>query len=192
MTQTLVLFPNVETQDTDPYPLDEAELLGLAQGWLPVTLSDMEWIIGKVMAAETEARTIRDRAERLAGLRDAQAAWWRQRYEPELRAIVSAELVAQRGKKRSVDVLTGTAGFRAKAAKIVVDKDQEAAALEWVKANLPDAVKEVTTISLSRSTLFEALVISEQGRAIFPVTGEPLDFAYVEPATDNFYLKAGN
>ena len=166
------------------------EPYGAKLRWEPRTLQDVEYIVGKVLAAETVARAIRDRAERMARDSDDEAAWWRQRYAPEVVEIVQAEIATRRGKKRSVDLLTGVAGFRLVPENIVIDKDQEEEALAWASQYLPEAVTIIpATASLSRSALKQRLVSNGDGDAIFASTGEKVHFARVEAARDTFYIK---
>ena len=167
------------------------EPYGAKQRWEPRTLQDVEYVVGKVLAAETVARAIRDRAERMARDSDDEAAWWRQRYTPEVVEIIQAEITTRRGKKRSVDLLTGIAGFRVIPENIVVDKDHEEEALAWASRYLPEAVTIIpATASLSRSVLKQQLVSNGDGDAIFASTGEKVHFARVEAARDTFYIKA--
>ena len=170
--------PSVEPYDAKPR-------------WAPASLDDVEYIVGKAVAADRAAATIRERAVKMAQDFEEEAAWWRQRYAPEVVDIIQAEIAHRHGKKRSVDLLTGIAGFRLVPENIVVDKDQEDAALAWASEHLPEAVTIIpASATLNRTLLKRQFESNGSGGAVYAKTGEAVEFARVEEARDVFYMKA--
>lgn len=127
------IFPEQEDRiDSDP---DE--------DWLPDYFTERvaEW-------AAKEALLIKQHERRLAQLR-ADRRGFEDYYAARVETIVRRQ--AEQQKRRSVDYAFGRLGFRKSCAKFEVeDKDQ---AIEWAKANAPEAVKVETKESLLKSNL---------------------------------------
>ena len=131
------------------------------------------WVIKKVTEAEAYAKHVREYADReiARALRDKE--WFLQRFGPELESWTATQIAG--GRRKSVALPAGVAGFRMQPAKLVVR--DEAAAMTWARKNAPAAV--VTTERLSKSALNEHLA----------KVGEVPDGAVVEPAHDSFFIR---
>jgi len=89
----------------------------------------------------------------------------------------STQLMLEGAKRRSVVTPFGKAGFRAGKEKLVIDKEDMA--MEWLKTNLPEALKEKTTVTIGKTEI----------TASFMETGELPPGCHIEPATDKFYTE---
>lgn len=131
------------------------------------------------LIAEQEAdeiERIRARASELREAHTKRLEWLGERYTPMLADFAARELDGK--KERSIKLLSGKIGFRRNPSSLSIT--DTAAALEWAKDNLPDAVQIKESVGVSPL------------KSYVEGTGESLDFvAYVAPF-DKFYMDAGS
>jgi hypothetical protein len=129
------------------------------------------WLIRRI----TESRAYAERCAVWAGA-EHDEQFLMMRYGGQLTAYARQRIGEAGGRRRSVTFPAGVAGFRAVAARFVVD--DEAAALTWAKRHTPHLVTVVER--LSKSGLIEHI----------KQTGEIPDRGVrLEPARESFYLK---
>lgn len=114
-----------------------------------------QWYLSKLGECDAMEERVKEQATRiLAGINARRRALeWK--WGREFRAQVERDLANQKGKKKSVDYLTGRAGFRAAGERLVI-KDAEALE-KWCGENYPEGLK----LSLSASKIKE--YIKESG-----------------------------
>jgi hypothetical protein len=134
------------------------------------------WVVRKVVEARAYAERVAEWAERERRRAQHEEAFFLMRYGPQLQAWCRSEIAKLKGRRKSLNLPAGCAGFRSAPAKLVID--DEAVVLTWAKAECPKAV--VVTEKLSRTEL----------NAHFDRTGEVPDAgAHVQDAQDNFYIR---
>ena len=139
--------------------------------FVPTDASGVDWVLSKIADARSRAARIRENAERMARAeeRNAEALEWK--YGASLQLWLKAELAGS--DRKSKRLFHGVLGYRTRPAGAVVT--DPAAALAWVRENLPGAVVE----SLDRKVLAARLL----------ETGEAADGVSLTPAEEVFYLK---
>ncbi len=142
-----------------------------AEAFCPTDAAGVDWVLKKIAAACAEAKLIRENMEAMARAieRSADALEWK--YGGAIQHFLEAQ--TEGGKKKSIRLPHGVIGYRTRPAGLSVT--DPAAALEWAKENLPDAV----TLHLDKKALAERLLD----------TGEALPFAALQPAEEVFYIK---
>lgn len=101
-------------------------------------LSFVEWFLqvdGQMDAAEAR---IKEQAERMLAYIKTRRAALHWKYGADFRQQVESDLSRQSGKKKSIDYLTGRAGFRTRPSKVIVG--DKAKLTNWCAVNLPEAV----------------------------------------------------
>jgi len=174
-----------EIEEAEALAQIEHEYADLPESVIALGHSDANGIVRRIAEARREIELIgeqeaeeiariRARADELRQAYQAKLTWLDERYGESLKAFAAANL---EGKKvRSIKLLSGVVGFRKNPSSLaIVDKD---AALEWAKANLPDAIKVVESVGVSPLKLH------------VEATGESLEFAEYTPAFDKFYIEA--
>ena len=141
------------------------------EAFCPDTADKADWVLGKIAAARAEAKLLRENMEAMARACERKAEHLEWKYGTNLQTWLEGEL--QGGKGKSKRLPHGVLGYRTRPAGVSVT--DPAAALEWAKENLPDAV----TLHLDKKALAERLLD----------TGEALDFAALQPAEEMFYIK---
>lgn len=139
--------------------------------FVPTDAAGVDWVLKQMAAARSEAKLIRENAEKMARELERDAEFLEWKFGPALQTWLRA--VLEGGKKKSKTLFHGVLGFRTKPAGVTVTNP--AAALVWVRENLPAAVVE----ALDRKALADALLS----------TGEAVDFATLNPAEEKFYIK---
>jgi len=145
-----------------------------------------EWVLERLFEAESEILALDRRLETytrnieaMKAEHERRASWLRERFGDELREWAGSELAGQ--KKRTVRTPYGSLSFRKLAARVVV-KD-EAAAIEWAKANQSNAVK-VTEKFLISAVPSERMQLWQNGGPRPPCFD-------VEPERDHFTIDTG-
>jgi phage host-nuclease inhibitor protein Gam len=134
------------------------------------------WLIRKICEAREYAQRCAEWAERekRRAQRDEEFFWMR--YGPQLRAFVKQKIVDAGGRRKSIQLPAGTAGFRNEPARLVVDDDE--AVIAWCRAHHPEMVSVVER--LSKSAL----------NAHVEKTGElPNSGVHIEPEHERFYVR---
>lgn len=162
-----------------PLTADAREEEGDAQPFTPDTADKADWVLGKVADARQRAARVRENAEAIARQHEAEADGLLWKFGAALADFARRETDGT--KRRSVRLLNGQVGFRTKPAAFAVADD--AAALSWVKENLPAALR------LDRRAFADALTVTEEGNAVHGETGERLPFVSVTLAEEIFYVK---
>jgi phage host-nuclease inhibitor protein Gam len=96
------------------------------------------WYMGKVNEIEQMRETIKHQAAAMLNQLDNRMAGLQYRWGGQFRAVVDRKLHMGGHKKKSVDLLTGRAGYRTSPDKVEI-VDGEAAA-EWAAFNCPEAL----------------------------------------------------
>lgn len=131
-----------------------------------------EWFLLMDGRLTLAAETIKAQAERMLAQVEAQRKALHWRYGPDFRTRVEADLQSHKG-KRSIDYLTGRAGFRKTPAKLVVTNAKELT--DWAAVNCPDAVR-----------MEPKLHVTPVRKMIESTGEEPPGCRYI-PAQDRFY-----
>lgn len=125
---------------------------------------------------QEELERINARADELRQAHERRVEWLEERYGDLLREFAEKELDGK--KVRNIKLLSGTIGFRRNPSSLAILDGN--AAVEWAKANLPDAVKVVESVPVTPL------------KSYIEGTGEVLPFAEYTPPTDKFYVKAAD
>jgi len=129
------------------------------------------WYLGKVNDLDSQIERIKEQAGaliRAAENRKRGLAW---KWGGAFKEIIDAKLRSQGGKKRSVDLLTGRAGYRKQAEKLTII--DPAKVLEWADFNCPQAIKRECRITPLKDHFAE--------------TGEIPPGVHLTEARDTFY-----
>lgn len=137
-----------------------------------------DWVVGKML--DLDARETRLKAGYEAAKREIERerAFFERRFGDGLRNVALREITANGGRKKSVNLLNGTVGFRVSPEKIEVGDEEKAKA--WAKDNALDAISVKVTESLIKKELLAAM--KKRGEV-------PDGCEYVEP-TQKFYVSA--
>ena len=103
--------------------------------WLP------EWFLGQQAQIDAMRETIKKQSELMHFHLAAQEKALKWKWGTRFQEIVDRKLSDQKGKKKSVDFLTGKAGYRVKAAKITIIDRAEIKA--WCEEHCLDALELV-------------------------------------------------
>lgn len=133
-------------QDEQPV-LSEQERLAL--DLLPVSrmefhvtdLNGVNWVVGKVRAAETELADLYEYFESEKNRLENEIRFFNERFGLEIRDVIASELEKKAHLKtppRSVKVVNGSPGFRTVDKKIIIT--DKTAFIDWAVKNLPPAV----------------------------------------------------
>ena len=139
--------------------------------FMPTDAAGVDWVLGKMADARARAQRIRENAEIMARAEERNAEVLEWKYGPALQTWLRAELAGSSRKAKRL--YNGVLGYRTKPAGVSVLN--EAAALSWVRENLPAAIAE----RLDKKMLADAVLTS----------GEALDFARLIPAEETFYIR---
>ena len=170
------LSKNVQLPNKDHSECDSALNLNVLETFNVHDESSANWLIRKIVECRAYAQKCAEWAEREQRRAQREEEFFWVRYGPQLREYVQAQITEQGGRRKSVSLPAGVAGFRKEAAKIVVD--DEAAVIAWAKEHRPELVTVVEKLSKSR--------LNEYVEA----TGElPALGTHVEPEHEKFYVK---
>jgi len=154
----------------------EAELAALVPERFSVKdESSADWLVRKVVEADAHIRRVKEQAEREIRRTERERDFLLLRFGGDLQRWVKKQLQKDKGRRKSVLFLSGTAGFRQLAAKLVVE--DEPTVIKWAKKHCRKAV--VTVERLSKTVLNEH----------FESTGELGDGIRLEPVQERFYIK---
>lgn len=137
------------------------------------------WAVNKLLGYDEEAERVALQAQRMIDDIKKKRASFLGRFEEELRAWLSKELNGRKGKKRSVDLLTGRIGFRRKPGGFRVKQEEAvlAWALEQKGGKEAGLFKEVPVLSRT--------AVKEHHEA----TGEIPPGCEITEDSDTFYVK---
>jgi len=169
-----------------------AEDTGAApEGFWPDTEKKADWVLCKMADLRDRAKRIRENAETMAKQAENDAAFLELRFGQALQDFARKELAGSH--RKSLPLYHGTLGWRTHPARVVIagDKDAEAAAaLQWAKDNLPEAVCVKETLDRRAVLGLVGDRLQADGeRVIDTATGAVLSFATVQPAEEKFYIK---
>lgn len=133
-----------------------------------------EWYIGKKAELNAAREIIKEQAKRMLAQIDAREKVIDWNWAEQFQAQVNTDLRAQGGKKKSIDYLTGRAGWRSTGGKPTLVVEDEAKALAMAELMCPEAV----TRKLKTSVLLK-----------YAQANEPLDGTRVEQTgkVESFY-----
>jgi hypothetical protein len=189
---------------------DEALASGLPDITVPEQFSvrdekSANWVVRKIHEARAYAEQVEAWAAAEVERARREEEFFVLRYSAELEQFAAAELLKQKGKRKSVSLPAGMLGFRAEPEKLRVQ--DEIALLHWSRLRIPEAVRVDLVVDgtvevelrkwLARyappaSPQDETLRIRVSRRAVndhFQNTGEWPDGCVLEPAREKFYIK---
>ena len=102
--------------------------------WLPT------WFLGQLNQLDAAEEVIKAQTKRLLAEIDTRRKALRWKYGQPMQAQVEADLAKQKGRKRSVNYPTGTAGFRASGGKERLAVENEVVAIGHAESVCPAAV----------------------------------------------------
>ena len=166
---------NIAIPTMDDVPSD-AELAALVPERFSVKdESSADWLVRKVVEADAHIRRVKEQSEREIRRTERERDFLLLRFGGDLQRWVKKQLQKDKGRRKSVLFLSGTAGFRRLAAKLVVE--DETIVVQWAKKHCRKAVVVVERVSKT--------VLNEHLES----TGELADGARLEPAHERFYIK---
>ena len=110
--------------------------------------SAANWYMKKLANIEAEKTRVTQQAALIVAQLDADAESLRYCYEGELQNYVRRQLAATGSRRKSLTLLQGTAQFRTVPASLKIS--DPAAALDFCRVNLPDAVKVSETLDAGK------------------------------------------
>jgi hypothetical protein len=160
---------------TDPIPVSSGTR-GPAQEFCIDSADRANWLVRRIVAARAYRERVRvwaEAEERRAILEERELL---HRFGPQLQRWIISEIAKSNGRRKSVSLPAGTAGFRQIGTRLLID--DATAALDWARINCPQAV--VTRQILSKSTLKEHMF----------ATGEVPDVGIsLEPSRESFFVR---
>ncbi len=102
------------------------------------------WLLRKLANLDTEKTRVKAQAEAILRQLDTDREGLLYLYGSQLEAFTRQELAKTGNRRKSLTLLQGTCGFRTVPARMSVT--DAAAALDYAKANLPEAVKTLETL----------------------------------------------
>jgi hypothetical protein len=173
---------DTQVSDTQPHehlslvPEFDSEVALLVAPEFRITDKDSaEWVVRKIAEERAHIQRTREWADKEIDRATREEAWLLRRFGAELEFWASKNLPK---KRKSLDLPSGTVGFRKQPARLVVDDEPKA--MEWARAHAPAAVVVVpATERLSKSAL------SDECKR----TGEIPDGARWQDERDSFYVK---
>lgn len=185
-----------ENQLTDNAPAGDPDMLGVPQtaniadaGTSEMEVDDLHvpsrfavtsaesanWLIKTVVASRIYREHVRDWAEREQHRAEQEEERLLYLFGGQLRTWVMMEIGRRRGRRKSVSLPGGTAGYRSVGPTLVIQDEQRV--LKWAKQNCPSAI--VVVERLSKTAINEHLV----------ATGEvPPEGVAIAPAQEKFYI----
>ena len=163
--------------------LELARRVTNSDDWLP------EWFMGRTARLKDAREAIKKRYREMMDHLDAEERALHYKWGKQFKQEIDDKLALQGGKKKSVNFLTGRAGYRASKGTIIIEDNQ--AAKVWAVNNLdPDELKACIS-SMNKTPLAEKVELAEK---VDPDTGEiyheaknvPDGCRYI-PAGDKFY-----
>lgn len=97
------------------------------------------WYLRKAGDFDQAIQTIKDQAAMMIRAIEARKRGLAYKWGGEFKRIIDAKLQSQGGKKRSVDLLTGRAGYRKSPERLTIIDPQKV--LDWADFNCPEAIK---------------------------------------------------
>lgn len=97
------------------------------------------WYLGKLNEIEAKRALVKEQAAVMLKQLDSLEAYLVYRNGAEFKSCIDGMLQSQGGKKKSVDTLTGRAGYRRSSSKVTIIDTK--VVLEWCKANCPQAIE---------------------------------------------------
>lgn len=164
---------------------ESPEKYGRSEEFVPRTVQEVEWVVGKIVEAREEAKRIKERADILVKRAERKEEFFLGRYACYLQDFLEAVPEVKAKKARSITLLTGMIGFRKVNQRIDILADKLQDAIQWAKTFAPDAVQIKEDVS--KKLLAEVLNIA--GETVCDQNGECVDFAIVKKEEDRFYVK---
>jgi len=134
------------------------------------------WVIKRIVEARNYCRKCDEWCEREKARAKRTEEFFLYRFQSQLSEWVRIKILEQGGRKKSVNVPAGTAGFRREPSKIIVD--DETSVLAWCKLHRPDLITYVE--KLSKSGLNEHVETTGE----LPETG-----VHIESEKEKFYVR---
>ena len=106
------------------------------------------WYLRRIANLESEKQRVTAQAAQIVRQLDADAESLRYRYEGELQEYVRQELARRGNRRKSLTLLQGSCAFRHVGPSLRIS--DAAAALDFCRRNLPDAVKVTETLDTTR------------------------------------------
>lgn len=191
-TGTILSSPGMEEQENDQSdwgdweaessiavaeaPPTDAELATM----LPARFSvhdeqTADWLVRKLVEADAHIRRVKEQAAREIRRTERERDFLRMRFGKELESWARTQLAQHKGRRKSLLLLSGTVGFRAIAAKLIVADASKL--LGWSKRHCKSAIVVVERVSKTAIN------------AHFASTGEVPAGTQVQGATQRFYVK---
>ena len=134
------------------------------------------WLVRRIVEARAYRERVRIWAEKEVRRASREERDLLHRFGPQLQGWVTSQIAQSKGRRKSINLPAGTAGFRKIGARLLVD--DPAAALDWASQNCPKAV--VTRQLLSKSILKDHIL----------ATGEVPDVGIsLEPVRESFFVR---
>ncbi len=140
------------------------------------------WYLRKQANIEAEKARVQQQAAQIVRQLDADAESLRHLYESELQEWTRKELARRKSRRKSLALLQGTCQFRICPASLKIS--DPAAALDFSRRNLPDAVKTAETLDTAKYRDF-AEKMQNAGAETLPVGVEAV------PERESFTVKFG-
>lgn len=166
----------LRSSEADASDITAPEDLTLPSSFAVNSDESANWVIRRIVEARGYSERCAEwcRREQARARHTEQFFLWR--FGSQLTAWAQRRIDENGGRRKSISVPAGTAGFRHEAAKLVID--DEGAVIAWAKCNNPNLV--VVTESISKSALNTH--VSQTGE--LPNAGVRL-----EPERERFYIK---
>ena len=174
--------PTNETDFLPPYADADAPAEAGREEFHITDEAAANWYLRKQANIEAEKQRVQAQCAAIVAQLDSEANGLRYVYEGQLQEYVRQELAARGNRRKSLTLLQGTASFRTVSAGLKIS--DPAAALDFCRRNLPDAVKTTETLDTTRYREF-AEKMQKAGADALPAGMESV------PEKESFSVKFG-
>ena len=174
--------PTSETEFLPPVSDGDAPDVEAREEFAINTIDAANWYLRRLANLEAEKQRVTQQSAAIVAQLDADAETLRYLYEGQLQNFVRQELAANGNRRKSLHFLQGTACFRHVGPSLRITDN--AAALDFCRRNLPDAVKVTETLDTTRYRDF-AEKMQNAGAESLPVGVESV------PAREAFRVTFG-
>ena len=148
-----------------------------------------EWVLSKIARFKDARELIKKRRKEMIDHIDAEERALFYKWGKPFKDQIDERINLQGGKKKSVNFLTGRAGYRKAKGSISIENNQ--AAIDWAVDNLSSADLKIAIAGLNKTPLVESVTLAEKvdeetGEIYNEVGGVP-DGCIYYPVCEKFY-----
>lgn len=175
MKQSVNVMDEPETDSTDVLDDEKLASVEVPEQFAVRDEATANWLVRKVVEADAHIARVKEQADREIRRTQHERDFLMLRYGRQLESWARLELANHKGRRKSVNLLSGTVGFRSHGEKLIVD--DESKLLKWAEKNCRAAVVVVHKIAKT--------AINNH----FDRNGELPSGMHLEPPKEVFFVK---